>query len=103
MFFATCSLAAVGRPPEMISIWSVTPEMSGEPVIRNARANARRRTAAWRHCRSRCNHAPRPGRRLATSTVTAHWPFPPHTATTRSSSTASSRFLHPIHVRTGPA
>ncbi|AGZ54460.1 hypothetical protein I545_1145 [Mycobacterium kansasii 662] len=29
-------------------------------------------------------------------------PFPVDSATTRSSSTANSRFRHPTHVRTGP-
>ena len=82
---------------------SITAVMSGEPVIRNARTNARRRIAASRHCGSRCNHAPRPGSFLAVSTVTALWPFPPSAATTRSSSTASSRFRQPTHVRTGPS
>jgi hypothetical protein len=80
---------------------STTAVMSGEPVMRSARANARRRIAASRHCWSGCNQAPRPGSFLAKSTVTAHSPFPP-TATTRSSSTASSRFRQPTHVRTGP-
>jgi hypothetical protein len=36
------------------------------------------------------------------STITAYSPFPVDTATTRSSSTANSRFRHPTHVRTGP-
>jgi hypothetical protein len=80
---------------------SNTAVVSGEPVMRNARANARRRIAASRHCGSGCNQAPRPGSFLARSTVTACSPFP-STATTRSSSTASSRFRQPTHVRTGP-
>ncbi len=81
---------------------STTAVVSGEPLMRNARTNACRRIAASRHCGSRCNHAPRPGSFLAVSTVTTHLPFPPSTATTRSSSTASSRFRQPTHVRTGP-
>ncbi len=80
---------------------SVTAVVSGEPVMRSARANARRRIAASRHAWSGCNHAPRPGSFLAGSTVTAGSPFPP-TATIRSSTTASSRFRQPTHVRTGP-
>ena len=96
MFFATCSLAG------WLKCW-ITAEISGEPVMRSARANARRRIAASRHCGSGCNHAPRPGSFLAVSTVTAHVPFPPSTATTRSSSTASSRFRQPMQVRTGPS
>ena len=82
---------------------STTADVSGEPVMRNARANARRRIAACKHCWSGCNHAPRPGRLPALSTVTAHSPFPADTATTRSSSTASSRLRQPMHVRTGPS
>ena len=81
---------------------SNTAVMSGEPVMRSARTNARRRIAASRHARSGCSQAPRPGRFLAWSTVTACSPFP-STATTRSSSTASSRFRQPTHVRTGPS
>ncbi len=81
---------------------STTAVVSGEPVMRSARTNARRRIAASRHCGSGCNQAPRPGSFLAESTVTAHSPFPSSTATTRSSSTASSRFRQPTHVRTGP-
>ncbi|CAN3128395.1 hypothetical protein ACNUDN_02167 [Mycobacterium sp. smrl_JER01] len=79
-----------------------TAVMSGEPVIRSARANARRRTAACRQPGSGCSHAPRPESRLAASTVTTYSPFPASTATTRSISTASSRLRHPIQVRTGP-
>ena len=90
MFFATC-----------FSKWSTTGAVSGEPVIRSARANARRRMAAVRQLSSGCNHAPRPGRRRCVSTVTADWPFSVDTATTRSSSTANSRFRHPMQVRTG--
>ena len=48
-----------------------TADVSGEPVMRNARTNARRRSAASRHCWSECNQAPRPGRLPAASTVTA--------------------------------
>jgi hypothetical protein len=80
---------------------SITAVMSGEPVIRSARANARRRIAASRHSCSGCSQAPRPGSFLAGSTVTVQSPFPP-TATSRSSPTASSRFRQPTHVRTGP-
>ena len=81
---------------------STTAEMSGEPVMRNARPKARRRIAAPRHCWSGCSQAPRPGRLPAVSTVTAYSPFPVGTATTRSSSTANSRLRHPMQVRTGP-
>ena len=101
MFFAACSLAG-RRGASIDSKCSSTADVSGEPVMRNARTNARRRIAAYKHCRSGCNHAPRPGRLPAASTVTAKLPFPPFTATTRRSSTASSRFRQPTHVRTGP-
>ena len=80
-----------------------TAVISGDPVMRSARTNARRRIAASRHACSGCSHAPRPGSVLAASTVTAQLPFPPPTATTRSSSTASSRLRQPTHVRTGPS
>ena len=103
MFFATCSVA--GRPSTSASSalkCATTAEVSGEPVIRNARANARRRIAVCKHCWPGCNHAPRPGNVPAASTVTAYSPFPSVTATTRSNSTASSRFRQPTHVRTGP-
>lgn len=100
MFFATCSVSRGGEP-----IWrskySSTPDTSGEPLIRSACANARRRIAACRHCGAGCSHAPRPGWLPAVSTVTASLPFP-DTATTRSNSTANSRFRQPTHVRTGP-
>jgi hypothetical protein len=82
---------------------STTADMSGEPAMRSARAKARRRIAACRHRWMGCNHAPRPGRLPAVSTVTAFSPFPFDTATTRSSSTANSRFRQPTHVRTGPS
>jgi len=64
MFFATCSVAVVFRVRQADKALknSSTSEVSGEPVMRNARANARRRTAASRHCWTGCNHAPRPGR-----------------------------------------
>ncbi len=102
MFFAACSVAGCRGAPS-VSKCSSTADVSGEPVMRNARANARRRIAACKHCWSGCNQAPRPGRLPAASTVTAKSPFPPCTATTRSSSTASSRFRQPTHVRTGPS
>jgi hypothetical protein len=82
---------------------SDTAVISGDPVMRSARTNACRRIAASRHACSGCSQAPRPGSVLATSTVTAQLPFPPPTATTRSSSTASSRLRQPTHVRTGPS
>ena len=100
MFFATCSVAGWPRLSAALK-YSTTAVVSGEPVMRSARTNARRRIAASRHARSGCNQAPRPGSFLAWSTVTAYSPFP-STATTRSSSTASSRFRQPTHVRTGP-
>ena len=58
------------------SKYSTTADVSGEPVMRNARAKARRRIAACRHCWSGCSQAPRPGRLPAASTVTAQSPFP---------------------------
>jgi len=99
MFFATCSVAGFGAALTC----SITAVVSGLPLMRSARTNACRRIAASRHCGSRCNQAPRPGSFLAVSTVTAHLPFPSSTATTRSSSTASSRLRQPMHVRTGPS
>jgi len=102
MFFATCSLAG-SWGASSASKYASTADVSGEPVMRNARANARRRIAACKHCWSGCNQAPRPGRLPAASTVTAQSPFPMLRATTRSSSTASSRFRQPTHVRTGPS
>ncbi len=102
MFFATCSVAG-RRSASSDSKCSSTADGSGEPVMRNARTNARRRIAACKHRWSGCNQAPRPGRLPAASTVTAKSPFPPPTATTRSSSTANTRFRQPTHVRTGPS
>ena len=100
MFFATCSVAGRvesrtrrARPPRMCPV---------NRSMRNALVKARRRIACCTHCGSGCNHAPRPGRLPAVSTITAYSPFPVDTATTRSSSTANSRFRHPTHVRTGP-
>jgi hypothetical protein len=107
--FTVCScsllpvlLAAVAGVSNKL-MCSTTADASGAPVIRNARANARRRIASCAHFGVGCTHAPRPGRVPAGSTVTAHLPFPVDTATTRSSSTANSRFRHPTHVRTGPS
>ncbi len=103
MFFATCSVAGVsGLSRSMFSTYSITADVSGEPVSRNARTKARRFTAICAHCWSGCSHAPRPGRLAAGSTVTEHVPFPSVTATTRSNSAANSRFRHPTQVRTGP-
>lgn len=105
MFFAACSLAfgysAVCRALRC----SVTAEVSCGPVMRNARANARRRIAASTQSGLGCSHAPRPGRLPVVSTITAVTSVPAsfllNPATTRSSSTANSRFRHPTHVRTG--
>jgi hypothetical protein len=106
----SCSLLPVllaGRSahpePRRDSRCSTTADASGAPVIRNARANARRRIASCAHFGVGCSHAPRPGRLPAESTITAQLPFPVDTATTRSSSTANSRFRQPTHVRTGPS
>ncbi len=110
--FTVCSCSLL---PVLLAGWSAHPEprrdskcsttadVSGAPAIRNARAKARRRIASVAHCGTGCSHAPRPGRVPAGSTVTAYLPFPADTATTRSSSTANSRFRHPTHVRTGPS
>ena len=81
---------------------STNAEVSGGRSMRSALVKARRRTACRAHCVTGCSHAPRPGRLLPVSTITAYSPFPVDTATTRSSSTANSRFRHPTHVRTGP-
>jgi hypothetical protein len=101
MFFATCSLSGWSRA-SILSMSSPAADVSSGPVMRNARPKARRRIAARRHGWLGCSHAPRPGRLPAVSTVTANPPFPVDTATTRSSSTASSRLRHPMQVRTGP-
>jgi hypothetical protein len=85
------------------SMCSTTADVSSEPAMRSALVRARRRIACCTHCGTGCSHAPRPGRLLAVSTITAKLPFPVDTTTTRSSSTASSRFRHPTHVRTGPS
>jgi len=103
--FTVCSFSLLpvllpGAPSD--SICSATADVSGGPAMRSARVKARRRIAACAHCGVGCSHAPRPGRLPAVSTITATLPFPVGTATTRSSSTASSRFRHPTHVRTGP-
>jgi hypothetical protein len=99
MFFAACSVGGWSSA----LMCSTTADVSGAPAMRNARAKARRRIASLAHCGMGCNHAPRPGRVPAGSTVTAYLPFPVDTATTRSSSTANSRFRQPTHVRTGPS
>jgi hypothetical protein len=110
--FTVCSCSLL---PVLLAGWSAHPEaltastcsttavVSGVPAMRNARAKARRRIASLAHCGTGCSHAPRPGRVPVGSTVTANLPFPVDTATTRSSSTANSRFRHPTHVRTGPS
>lgn len=108
MFFATCSVAGRSGGSALLTVptYSITADTSGEPVMRSARPNARRRIAASRHCGVGCSHAPRPDSFLAGSTVRVLREFPAPstlpTATTRSSSTASSRFRHPTQVRTGP-
>jgi hypothetical protein len=103
----SCSLLPVllprGSSVLRKSKYSATAEASGEPAMRSARAKARRRIASRAHCGTGCSHAPRPGRVPAGSTITAYLPFPSDTATTRSNSTANSRFRQPTHVRTGPS
>ncbi len=64
---------------------------------RRALPNARRRSAAARHPRSGCNHAPLPGSRRRRSGITT-----PSTATTRSNAVERSRTRQPTHVRSGP-
>jgi hypothetical protein len=99
----SCSLLPILLPGgSSAPMCSTTADVSGEPAMRSALVKARRRIARCRHCGTGCNHAPRPGRVLPVSTITAYSPFPLDTATTRSSSTANSRFRHPTHVRTGP-
>ena len=102
----SCSLLPILLPGRSgaprTSMCSTTADVSGEPVIRNALVKARRRIACCTHCVTGCSHAPRPGRLAPVPTITAYSPFPIGTATTRSSSTANSRFRHPTHVRTGP-
>lgn len=99
MFFAASSVA--GRVERFHVLdqrgcvrWTVDAQRSGESPPPNRLLHA---------LRYGCTHAPRPGRLVPVSTITASSPFPSDTATTRSSSTASSRFRHPTHVRTGPS
>jgi hypothetical protein len=100
----SCSLLPVLLPGESSTLMcSTSADVSGGRAMRSALVKARRRIACCAHCREGCSHAPRPGRLLAVSTITAYSPFPVGTATTRSSSTANSRFRHPTHVRTGPS
>ncbi len=103
----SCSLLPILSPGESgaskTSMCSTTADVSGEPVMRNAFVKARRRIACCTHCVTGCSHAPRPGRLAPVPTITAYSPFSTGTATTRSSSTANSRFRHPTHVRTGPS
>lgn len=107
--FTVCScsllpvLLAGGAGASDNSMCSTTADASGTPAMRSARTKARRRMASYAHCGRGCSHAPRPGRLPAGSTVTEYLPFPFDTATTRSSSTANSRFRQPTHVRTGPS
>ena len=68
MFFAACSVAGRRGARRRFEVLQHR-GWSGEPVMRNARANARRRIAACKHCWSGCNQAPRPGRLPAASTV----------------------------------
>ncbi len=105
MVFAARSVGGmIGAPRGFnASTCSTTADVSGTPVMRSARTKARRRIASVAHCGTGCSHAPRPGRVPAGSTVTEYLPFPVDTATTRSSSTANSRFRQPTHVRTGPS
>ena len=102
----SCSLLPIllpgGSGASKTSMCSTTADVSGEPLMRNALVKARRRIACCTHCVTGCSHAPRPGRLAPVPTITAYSPFPIGTATTRSSSTANSRFRHPTHVRTGP-
>ena len=101
-YLFSCRGASGTLAPLAALTCSNTAVVFGEPVMRSARTNARRRIAACKHSWSGCTQAPRPGSFPAGSTVTVHAPFPSSTATTRSSSTASSRFRQPTHVRTGP-
>ena len=66
MFFAACSVAGASSVVKC----STAADVSGVPVMRNARPRARRRIAARRHCGLGCSQAPRPGRLPAVSTVT---------------------------------
>ena len=102
--FTVCSCSSLPVPlPGWVSPakCSTTAEVSGVPVMRNARPKACRRIAAVRQRSSGCSQAPRPGRQPVVSTEMAMWPGPAGTATIRSSSTANSRFRQPMHIRTG--
>lgn len=68
MFFATCSFSPGERA---CATCSTTAEVSGVPVMRNARPKACRRIAAVRQRLSECSQAPRPGCARAMSTETA--------------------------------
>ena len=69
----SCSSLPVLLRPGADERYSTTADVSGEPVMRNARAKARRRIAACRHRSSGCNQAPRPGRLPAC--VNGHGPL----------------------------
>lgn len=99
----SCSSLPVLLPGESSTCrCSTNAVVSGGRAMRNALVKARRRTASCTHRDTGCSQAPRPGRLVAVSTITAYSPFSVDTATTRSNSTANSRFRHPTHVRTGP-
>jgi hypothetical protein len=99
----SCSLLPVLLPGESSADkCSTNADVSGGRSMRSAFVKARRRIASCTHRGTGCNQAPRPGRLVAVSMVTAYSPFPVGTATTRSNSVANSRFRHPTHVRTGP-
>ncbi len=99
----SCSSLPVLLPGESSTCkCSTNADVSGGRSMRSALVKARRRIASCTHRDAGCNQAPRPGRRVAVSTITAYSPFPVSTATTRSNWTANSRFRHPTHVRTGP-
>ena len=102
MFFRCLFSVRAWSGASTMSICSTAADVSGEPVMRNARPKARRRSAARRHCWSGCSQAPRPA---ITRCINGHGvlAIPVGTATTRSNSTASSRFRHPTQVRTGPS
>jgi hypothetical protein len=92
---ATCSPTRLAGD-ELPLTKSARAEKSTGPFTRNARANARLRTAACRQSGRGCSDAPRPGSLPAGSGINA-----PATATTRSNSTLAARSRHPTHVRTG--
>ncbi|MEY9942437.1 hypothetical protein ABH932_007226 [Streptacidiphilus sp. MAP5-52] len=85
-------------PAAICSTYRSSAVVSSGPCRRNARGNARRRSADARQPDSGCRYAPRPGNVPRGSGTHA-----PSTAVTRSRSCLADRFRHPTQVRSGHA